>query len=146
MLIHLSASYICTMKNNSRRNRNAGHSYEREKCKDFNIAGFTHVVTSRSESRSRDNQKVDLINKNERVNGQLPYNVQCKNCSSKLNYNELLNELPNESGIINVVFHKETKKSGTRFIKKAEYAILHQKDFMRIIQDLEFYKSLSKIK
>jgi len=133
------------MKVNSNRNRTAGHSYEREKCKDFNLFGFVHVVTSRSESRSRDNAKVDLINKNERTNGQLPYNVQCKNYSTKIDYNALLNEMPDEPGIINVVFHKSTKRVGTKFIKKAEYAVMRQKDFMKLIQDLEYYKSLSKI-
>lgn len=73
----------------SKRNVSAGHDYERA-CRDiFRNIGFPHVTTSRAESRNRDNQKIDLINKDEEKNGRLPYNIQCKTLSQTVNYHNI---------------------------------------------------------
>lgn len=123
-----------------KRNRVAGHSYELEIAEAFRQAGFEHVVTSRSENRSRDVQKVDLVNKNEVKVGRLPYNIQCKNCVGKLPYQKLLSEMPKEDGIINVVLHKQTEKANTRFITRDKFAILYQTDFLTMVSVLDKYK------
>src|ERR1700744_2425012 len=68
------------------RNRDAGHGFERWIVKWFIKLGFPHVVTSRSESRSRDNDQIDVLNKDEYINGRLPYNVQGKCYSSTPDY------------------------------------------------------------
>ncbi len=115
------------------RNKNAGHGYERD-CRDiFRNLGFVHVTTSRAESRNRDNQKIDLINKDEEKNGRLPYNIQCKCTTVLVNYHEIFNDTekmvlikkgPNAGmkiaktikgmdkvpGVVNVVLNKLTTK------------------------------------
>ena len=54
--------------------RTKGHSYETKIAKEFRELGYTGVVTSRSESKSMDDKKVDLID----TEGKLPYYVQLK--------------------------------------------------------------------
>jgi hypothetical protein len=115
------------------RNKNAGHSYERDIRDIFRNLGFPYVVTSRSESRSRDNQQIDLINHDEHINGRFPYNIQCKAVSDTINYHNILagcekvttikrgkragekvtktvEPMPKVAGVINVIIHKMTKK------------------------------------
>lgn len=125
---------------NGKRNRNAGHSFELEMADALRKAGFPNVVTSRSENRSRDAQKIDLVNKDEAKNGRLPYNVQCKNSVGKLSYQKLLSELPKNEGIINVLLHKQTEKATTRFITRDKFAILYLNDFFKMVELLDKYK------
>lgn len=122
----------------STRNRTAGHSFELECARLFREAGFSHVVTTRSESRSRDNQQIDLINKDEGTNGRLPYNVQCKNKTTKVVYHKILSELPKTPNVVNVVIHKQTEKTAKsgRFLPVGKYAILNLEDFMNIVKKL----------
>lgn len=138
-----------------RNNRTAGHSYETDIAKQLRDIGFEHVVTSRSENRSRDNAKIDFVNRNEFKHGRLEYNIQAKSMTDhdtvsgkaeKVNYKKLLNEIEIEEGIVNVVFHKHTlkKPGGTNFITQGEYAFLHKRDFMQIIKDLRASKDKLK--
>lgn len=127
-------------KTNGKRNRTAGHTYERNCAESLRLAGFTFVVTSRAENRTRDGEKVDLCNSNELKNGRLPYNIQCKNTSVPIKYHQLLAEMPSDTGQINVVFHKQTKRIGRNFHPVAHYAVLKQDDFIKLIAELHTLK------
>lgn len=122
---------------NGKRNKNAGHAWEREAAAELREIGFHDVVTSRSASRSRDAQKIDLMNDDEGTNGRLPYNIQCKNLAKACPYPKFLAEIPVVKNVMNVVFHKQTKASETsgRFITKGKYAILSLADFYEIIKE-----------
>ena len=56
------------------RNKAKGNEYERKIAQELRDLGFTGVVTSRSESKAMDNNKVDLIDKD----NLLPCNIQLK--------------------------------------------------------------------
>lgn len=98
-------------------NRTAGHSYERELAERFRQAGFVDCVTSRSESKRRDDQGVDLC-----YTG--PVNVQAKRWKSAPSYHEVLKGMPEESGQVNVIFHKRPRKG--------EVVVMSAEDFMEI--------------
>lgn len=116
----------------SKRNRRAGHNWERE-CVEILSEFFPHIVTSRSESRSRDDQKVDLINKDEYENGRLPIQIQCKTTVNSVNYSKLLDEMPKGD---NVVLHKRTVKSEKgKFVTKGKYAIMEIDLFLKLLKD-----------
>lgn len=115
----------------SKRNRTAGHAWEL-KCAELLKKYFPFLVTSRSESRSRDNQKIDLINKDEYKNGKCPYNFQCKTTANTLNYSKVFKVMPKEEGI-NVILHKQTKKAGTNFMPVGQYAIMNLQDFLTLL-------------
>lgn len=126
----------------SNRNRNTGHSLERECVNKFKEIGFKHVRSSRLVSRSRDNQKIDLANEDELENGRFPYNVQCKSITGTLNYVKVMEEIPVVKGVKNVVIHKRTEKSETgRFMTKGKYAFMNASDFFELVRELEYYKS-----
>ena len=125
-------------KKGSNRNNNAGKGFERTVMHMLRKIGFEHVVTTRSESRGRDAQGIDLMNKDELKNGRLPYNIQCKNMKERVPYYQLLRDLPCDTGAINVVFHKFTeKKAGGGFHAKGHYAILDMADFLQMAEMLE---------
>lgn len=128
-------------KTNGKRNRTAGHNWERTLAKIFKAIGFPYVVTTRSESRSRDDQKIDLINKDEAVNGRLPYNVQAKCTIGHVKYGKLLDELPNTPNVTNVILHRQVEKTSSgRFTVTDDFAILYMKDFLEMVRQLNVQK------
>lgn len=120
-----------------RNSRTAGHRYELTVMHWFRSIGFPHLVTSRSESRSRDNQKIDLINQNESVTGRFPYDVQCKNVCKPLKYKEILDEIKPTKNVIRVIFHKLTAKADVKFVHQGHYAILSAEDFLKMAARLK---------
>lgn len=127
------------------RNRSAGHSWERDLVKLFRSIGYPHVVTSRSESKSRDDQKIDLINKDEYKNGRLPYNVQAKNTKGHLAYGKIMAEIPHVPNVVNVIIHNQTEKVGERFVTRDRFAILRLDDFITLIQQRDERRTTRKL-
>jgi len=125
------------MTTNGKRNRAVGHNYERVVAESFRKLGFRHVITSRNGNRDRDGQKVDLVNRDELVNGRFPYNVQCKCTTKALAYPKLLKQLPRVDGVMNVIFHKQTKKCKSKFMPSDRFVILYEKDFLEIVSRLD---------
>jgi hypothetical protein len=124
-------------KTNGKRNRAAGHNFELKTVSAFKELGFEHVCSTRSESRSRDNQKIDIMHKDEGTNGRFPYNVQCKNTVGPLKYAKVLSELPKDTAHINVVFHNQTRRAGTNFITVGKYAFLEMQDFLGMVRTIK---------
>lgn len=121
-------------KSVGKRNKAAGHGFERAVVNEFKEIGFEAASTSRLQSRSRDNAKVDLCNCDEHIHGRLPYNVQCKNVAGTLNYRKFLAEMP-EGKEINVVMHNCTEKTKSGIFRTVgQFAFLSKKDFYRMIQ------------
>lgn len=120
---------------NGKRNRSAGHKWERTLVDEFKQLGFPHVVTTRSESRSRDAQKIDLMNKDELINGRFPFNVQAKTTTNHVKYAKLLAEMPSVVGVTNIVIHKQTQKVGTRFQPVGMYVVMMFSDFKQLLND-----------
>lgn len=115
---------------NGKRNRASGFNWEREGVKDFSLL-YPEVKTSRQVSRTRDAEKVDLAFPDEILYGRFPYNAQYKSYSSPIRYPLLLAEMPQKTSAINVVMHKQTVKSGTKFMTKGKYAIMAYEDFFK---------------
>lgn len=128
-------------KTRGNRNRNAGHQLERDIAKIMRDCGFPHAVTSRIESKKRDDAKVDIMNKDEETNGRLPYNLQAKNCSTSIGYPLILSQMP-KGKELNVIIHNQTERAGTskRFMTRAQFAIMYSKDFFELIKVMENYK------
>lgn len=127
-------------------NRTAGHGYELLVRDIFRNIGFAFVTTCRSESRTRDNQKIDLINEDEATNGRFPYNVQCKSVTGHVPYHNIfhgyyqtveikrgpdkgtkvrkwIEGMSKTPGVINVILHKftepeqEVAKTGDKIVE-----------------------------
>jgi hypothetical protein len=114
-----------------RNSRTAGHNWERS-CVNILKDIYPETVSSRSESKRRDDQKVDLM-----YTG--IFNVQCKNVNTRVNYVEVLRSMPVEKGRINVIFEKKTKKSlnAGRFLEEGRYIHMDMNDFINLIRNYE---------
>lgn len=63
------------------KNRRKGNSFELKVIHDLNAIGF-NVVSSRSESKNKDNNKIDVFD----TIGNLPTNIQIKYCNTTPSY------------------------------------------------------------
>jgi lipopolysaccharide export system protein LptA len=108
------------------RNRNAGHSFELEVIKDLK-EWYPDAVSSRSESRNLDNQKVDIC-----YTGDI--HIQCKNTTIKPDYHKIINQMPSDKK--RVIVHKLTKKVSKNFVKQGQYVIMKYEDFLDILKQL----------
>lgn len=77
-----------------KRNRQRGNEYERRIAKELNDIGF-QVVTSRSESKRADDNKIDLID----LSNKLPVQLQLKRVTSTPQYFKIREEstVPNRN-------------------------------------------------
>ena len=99
-------------------NRDRGNGYERTLAIEMREIGYSDCVTSRSESKSRDDAGVDLCH-----TGCL--NIQAKYWKSAPAYHGVLAGMPNEPGQINCIFHKRAHKG--------EVVVLSKADFLEIV-------------
>lgn len=113
----------------SKRNRTAGHNFERCIVNELKQLGFPEAVTARSESRNRDDKGVDICNVK-------PYNIQCKSSLLTPNYHELITSMPQEEDVANIVIHRKTKKAKTKFITQDDYVLMRKSDFYKILAKL----------
>ena len=98
----------------SKRNRQAGHNYERQIAQELRNLGFI-ALTSRECDRSLDRAGIDL-----RTDFPLP--PQIKNMCNTPNVEEILKR----AGIL---FWKKTRKAGSKFMPVDEYVIMRKEDF-----------------
>ena len=61
-------------KRSSKYSKTKGSRYEQQIAKELRDLGFSGCVTARSESKSTDDNKIDIVDKN----GKLPFNIQLK--------------------------------------------------------------------
>ena len=126
-----------------KRNRSVGHSYERKTAKRLREElGWKHVVTSRSESKTRDDQKVDLMNHDEYTNSRMLFDIQCKNTTVNVNYHKLMGEMPDLEETMPVILHNKTQKAedGSKFMKVGEYALMKADDWYTLMSELEEFR------
>lgn len=104
--------------------RKKGHSYELQIRDWFRELGWDKAVSSRSESKNKDDQGVDLCYTD-------PFNIQAKAVEKLGSLHDILARMPKDSNY-NLVFHKRNRK-GTIVAMTLE-------DFKEIIQMLTINK------
>ena len=72
----------------------------------YQALGWRDAVSSRAESKTRDDQKVDLCYTS-------PFNIQCKATETAPNMHKLLASMPQEGGRYNLVYHKRSYQGST---------------------------------
>jgi len=110
-----------------KRNRQRGNEYERRIAKELNELGFD-VVTSRSESKRADDNKVDLID----LSHKLPVSLQLKRVTSTPQYFKIREEstVPNKNFAL--LWNKQKNVNG-RFMSEGEVVILDKEMFYQLI-------------
>lgn len=110
-----------------KRNRQRGNEYERRIAKELNDIGF-QVVTSRSESKRADDNKIDLID----LSNKLPVQLQLKRVTSTPQYFKIREEstVPNKNFAL--LWNKQKNVNG-RFMSEGEIVILDKEMFYQLI-------------
>ena len=111
--------------------RNNGHRYETKIAQELRNLSLTDVVTSRSESKSMDDKKVDLVDRS----GKLPCYIQLKNTVNTPQYHAIKKECPLKDKPFIVIWNKQVKKE--KVFGSAGEVVIMDKDF--------FYELLSKL-
>jgi hypothetical protein len=101
--------------------RQKGHTYELQIRDFFKDLGWDKAVSSRSESKNKDDQGIDLCFTD-------PFNVQCKAVENLGSIHKVLISMPNDQNY-NLIFHKRNRQ-GTIVAMTLE-------DFKEIIQMLK---------
>ena len=115
-----------------RDNRQAGNNYERKIVLELKELNFD-VVTSRAESKTMDNKKVDIFSPLG-VDNVLTFYIQCKNSKNKPDYHKIITEMPKDR--TPVIFHKQTHKVNTTFVTDGEYVIMKKEAFYKLIKEI----------
>lgn len=107
--------------------RKKGHKYELQIAKLFKELGFSACVSSRSESKRTDDEKIDLC-------FTAPFQAQCKAVERLGNLHSVLDEMPKRKNLWNVVFHKRSRQ-GT-------VVAMAEEDFVAIVKLLIKHKAI----
>lgn len=94
----------------AKRSRTKGHNYEREITTFFKKLGYVANTTRRA-SRLMDDAKLDIHG--------IPYNVQCKNVKTSMNYHgelkaikeKVIELVPDRKDLPIFIFHKKDRKT-----------------------------------
>lgn len=140
------------MATNGKRNRSAGHQFEKDEVKRHSKY-FKNLATTRACNRSRDACGIDVCIEDESKDGRLPIDISCKSSTSaSIPYIKYLEKMGSE-GRIGVVLHRRTqrpefntrtKKPGVNFVTKGEYAIMERSSYEQFLQHVYAIQVLRK--
>ena len=131
------------------KNRNAGHTFERDWAKTFRDKGYVFCKTTRQASRLLDSCKIDLAF--------IPYNFQCKRVKASINYKELIlsikkalhENIPPEDLIHHypiVIAHKRGRKPEDHLIIMEATSFIEMMGKQKELEDLQNQTIKSKEK
>lgn len=140
-----SGCYLCDQeKAKSKRRKSSyskqkGNNYEVQIAKELAYCGYPNVVTSRSESKRMDDNKVDLIDKD----GRLPINIQLKKTQNIPSYFKISEECPLKDKPFCLIWNAQKLKEGQVNISSlGEVAIIPKQFFYDL---LKAYTEINKI-
>lgn len=88
----------------AKRNKTKGNSYELELVKGLKKCGYSGVVSSRSQNKIADANKIDIVD----MNGELPFNLQAKYTRNLPNYFVIRDECSDKSKPFCLAWKKST--------------------------------------
>ena len=116
-------------KRSSKYSKTKGSRYEQQIAKELRDLGFSGCVTARSESKSTDDNKIDIVDKN----GKLPFNIQLKKTLVAPQYFKI-----REESTVNpesfVLFWAKQEKKETNICTVGECVTMDKKTFYQLIK------------
>ena len=109
--------------------RTKGHNYETKIAKELRDLGFTGIVTSRSESKSTDDNKIDLIDKENK----LPCEIQLKCTQSIPSYFKIRSESTVDPEKFVIIWSKQEKRE-INIVSVGEAVIMDKSLFYKLIE------------
>lgn len=109
--------------------RTKGHNYEQKIVRELKELGFKNVVTSRSESKAMDDNKVDIIDKD----NLLPCKLQLKSTQSIPSYFKIRSESTVNPEEFVIIWSKQEKRE-VNIVSVGEAVIMDKKLFYKLIK------------
>jgi len=109
--------------------RTKGHKYESQIVRELKDLGFPGCKTSRSESKSTDDNKVDIID----TEGRLPCSIQLKKTQSIPSYFKIRSESTVDPKTFCIIWNKQEKKE-TNICSIGECVIMDKQFFYELIK------------
>ena len=109
--------------------KNKGSAYERQIAKELRDIGFTGVVTARSESKSKDDDKIDLIDKDSK----LPVEIQLKRTIAIPQYFKIREQSSVDNKKFAIIWAKQEKKE-VNICTVGECVIIDKELFYELIK------------
>lgn len=109
-------------------NKNRGNEYERKIAKELKELGF-NTVTSRSESKRADDDKIDIID----LDSNLPCFIQLKRTIQTPNYLNIREESSVDNEKFVIIWSKQEKKE-VNICSKGEIVLMDKKLFYELIK------------
>lgn len=120
--------------------KNKGNRYEAQIAKELRELGFTGVKTSRSESKSTDDNKVDIVD----TEHKLPVNIQIKKTQSIPSYFKIRDESTVDPKTFAIIWNKQEKKQ-TNICSVGECVIVSKELFYELIKPYSNGRMCSEI-
>ena len=119
-------------KTMGKQNKQRGSNFERQIAKELRELGFVGCVTSRSESKSTDDNKVDIIDKNK----QLPFDmqIQTKKTSSTPSYFGIREQSTVDNETFVIIWSK-TKRAKEKMVTVGDCVMLPKSMFYKLIKN-----------
>jgi hypothetical protein len=109
--------------------RNKGARYEQQIAKELRELGFTGVKTSRNESKATDDNKIDIID----TENKLPVAIQLKKTQSIPSYFKIRSESTVNPKTFCIIWNKQEKKE-TNICSVGEAVIMDKQLFYELIK------------
>ena len=109
--------------------RNKGARYEQQIAKELRELGFTGVKTSRNESKATDDNKIDIID----TENKLPVAIQLKKTQSIPSYFKIRSESTVDPKTFCIIWNKQEKKE-TNICSVGEAVIMDKQLFYELIK------------
>ena len=119
--------------------REKGNAYERKLAKELTELGFD-VVTSRAESKNMDQNKVDLIDKSNK----LPLNIQVKRTKATPNYFTIRSESTVDPKSFCIIWAKQESRE-TNMVTVGEVALIDKQMLYELLKSYTNGKSDSNV-
>lgn len=116
-------------KRSSSYSKNKGNRYEQQIAKELRELGFTGCKTSRTESKSADDNKVDIID----TENKLPCSIQLKKTQSTPSYFTIRSQSTVDPETFCIIWNKQEKKE-TNICSVGECVMMDKRFFYELIK------------
>ena len=114
----------------SKRSRQKGHAYELQIVHELTALGFGELKTSRNESRTLDDAKIDIAD----IEGRLPCYFQIKKTKVTPSIKKLNREVGKKDKPLCIMWNiQETKEGNVNTTSAGEYAIIPKSFFYELL-------------
>ena len=112
--------------------RRKGNAYELKIIKELEALGYDELKSSRSESRSLDNDKIDIAQLSTAEN-ELPFYVQCKATKVTPSISKIIKDCPRKDKPLIIVWNKQINKE-VNMASDGEYVMMTKEYFYELVK------------